>query len=271
MMTPEDLHYIKPCYTWKSCKSKEDSIRHIPILVELDPIIFPIYEDPIIPKCITKPIALAPRYYIKIKYPDSYNSSSAISSYPYIFNIDKYGTLANIIQLHLLPSIGTDLNSCYKIEYWQWVKVLKPLTRRTDIDTDITHKFIKHEYWHIPNNRRRDPCRDNSIELIRKDDDTLLCPDNIDRFPDDKTKEIFSIESISTEEGDWILALTEMNAPIRVITNERIVDKVGIGWNYGPRPGTKYKVTYRQPLGIKDILFKVQPNSMYTLQPKAWN
>jgi hypothetical protein len=160
VITKDDLQYIRPCFNWKTCKEEYNSIRHIPILIELDPMALPQYEDPNIPSCITEPIALAPRYYIKIKYPDSYNTPSAISPYPYIYYIDKYGTLANTIQLHLLPSTGNDWNSCYKVEYWQWVKVIRPPSRnrRRTNNKDITHKFIKHEYWHIPNETKKDIC-----------------------------------------------------------------------------------------------------------------
>jgi hypothetical protein len=137
--------------------------RHTPVLCVLDDLISDGREDPPLPEDlldIPDPIYLAPRYYLKIFSPSTYNSNSSISSRSLIHHIPRSGILAGTLQLLLRPSVGYGINSCYRVEYWEWEKFLLPRgyslsghptkNRLAKDKPQYPHRFIKEEHWYIP-------------------------------------------------------------------------------------------------------------------------
>lgn len=138
--------------------------RYTPLLIELDDLIISHIEDPPLPEDlldIDNPIYLSPRYYIKIFRPPTTNTTGSLSSEGQIYPIQRSGVLANKLQLQLRPSIGYGINSCYRVEYWQWEKILLPrgysltgVVGKNKLSKDkpqYKHKMIRQEYWYIPN------------------------------------------------------------------------------------------------------------------------
>lgn len=137
--------------------------RHTPILCQLDDLIINNIEDPPLPEDlsdITDPIYLAPRYYLKIFPPSTYNSNSSISSKNLIHHIPRSGILSGVLQLKLRPSVGYGINSCYRVEYWEWQKFILPKgyslsghpskNRLAKDKPQYPHHLIKEEHWYIP-------------------------------------------------------------------------------------------------------------------------
>lgn len=256
------------CSDLKLIKEK----RHIPLLLEWDGTTLPSQEDPLILEGTS--VLLAPRYYLKVYHPHIYNTDQSIGPNPVIYKIDKYGGFSHTLQLAMRPSVCKEVEGCYRVEYWYWrKKVSSPLYTEgqyiVETKSNITHTFIKSEYWYIPSVE----LTIDNIRMVRRDDDEGEM--NIDRLPREKSKEIFFIDSImgrkdterdltssyltpgdltSSTLEDWSLVYKEIEAPIKKITRERIVEGVYIHWERGPRPSTDYQINYFKPLRMKDIL-----------------
>lgn len=113
-------------------------------LNEEDPL--DIYLDPnaVLPTPIplvntTLPYILAPRYYLLIKSPLDQNLPTLK------IKIHKSDTslLKNKARILLEPSLTYGINSCYTVEYWEWVPNL-------NLTADISKKKLKTEYWFVP-------------------------------------------------------------------------------------------------------------------------
>lgn len=95
---------------------------------------------PFVPPINTEtPRLLAPRYYLLIKSPLDQNLPTLK------INIHKSvsSLLKNQARVLLNPSINYGLNSCYTVEYWQWVPNL-------NLSTEISKRKIKSEKWLVP-------------------------------------------------------------------------------------------------------------------------
>jgi hypothetical protein len=148
----------------RGCNRDAVKRRNTPILCELDSLVSDGREDPPLPEDpldISDPIYLAPRYYLKIFPPNTSNSNSSIYSPSLIHHIPRSGILSGTLQLLLRPSIGYGVNSCYRVEYWEWQKILLPKNyslsghpTKNKLAKDrpqYPHRLIKQEYWYVPN------------------------------------------------------------------------------------------------------------------------
>lgn len=99
----------------------------------------------------TKILLSEPIYYLLIYPPLNQDSRAGLTPIsPIKLNIPKEPNYKNKIRLELFPSIGYGINSCYRVEYWQYQKPLVPETLKTKSNTDLIKKYITHEYWHVP-------------------------------------------------------------------------------------------------------------------------
>jgi hypothetical protein len=265
--------------------------RYTPLLIELDELVITNIEDPPLPEDpldIDEPIYLSPRFYIKIYKPATHNTTGSLSTEGQIIHIQRSGILSGKLQLLLRPSIGYGINSCYRIEYWQWEKILLPKgyslsgvpgkNRLAKDKAQNKHKLIRQEYWYIPNsdgslnfdynsqvsgypygnlllNRRVNTNPIIKVEMERYDSN----PQDIDMdylYPPQQL-EAFDICSIMDEEGiEWTdYSITPITLTLN-ITRENITRAIGIQWGLTqPRPASKYTLTYIKPFTLCDVVF----------------
>lgn len=116
---------------------QEDINKQFPLDIYVDPLTAAPPFDP--PFDTTKPYILAPRYYILIKSPKDQN-------FPTIkINIHKRSTslLKNKARVLLEPSLAYGINSCYTVEYWEWIPNL-------NLIANISKKKLFTQYWLVP-------------------------------------------------------------------------------------------------------------------------
>jgi hypothetical protein len=112
--------------------NKED-----PLDIYIDP--FTLIPQRIPPVDTTLPFILSPRYYLLIKSPLDQNLPTIK------INIHKSqnSLLRNQAQILLESSKANGLNSCYKVELWQW-------TPNLNLEADLPKKKLYTQYWFIP-------------------------------------------------------------------------------------------------------------------------
>lgn len=252
-----------------------------PLLLSFHDIELMTKEDPILPKDLNDldgPLFLAPRYYIKINSPTN-NRAMAEE----IIQIPRAGILANTIRITLPPSTGIGINSCYRVQYWQWDKVLYPpsysmegpyyvsnpyITKYKNLPND-RHTFIREEYWHVPPIERPSPlpyrhkAEKNTIRVMRHDSN--VAHPNID-FLD--SIDVISICDITDENNNTYMDYSLIEVPhantIKYLSGEHITKAIGIAWGrIYPRPSTYYQITYIKPFTLSDIRFIEDPPNYY--------
>lgn len=249
-------------------------------------------KDPLIPEDIrqlTRPIYLAPRYYLVIHRPVNNNQTGYIYPDTYKIPIPKYGLLKNTLQLSLPPSIGYGVTSCYRIEYWQWDKILYPpgysmsgIPRRNRYAKHLPndkHTLLKEEYWYIPNkdgslniedsyywrpvyrnviSRLRQRLTTKTIPMIRSFNP--LYPD-MDVLPPSIGLEVIDITSIKSDMS-LVAPAIEMVNHERLLSGDIVTTHIGLSWGpYGPPLDTKYDLIYTKPLTLEDIIFDPEPSN----------
>jgi hypothetical protein len=249
-------------------------------------------KDPVIPddiKQLTRPVYLAPRYYLIIHRPPNNNQTGYIYPDNYRVGIPKYGLLKNTVQLLLPPSIGYGVTSCYRVEYWQWDKIVYPpgysmsgIPRRNRYAKHLPsnkYSLIKEEYWYIPNedgslniddnyawrpvyrnvvNKLRQRLITKTIPMIRSYNP--LYPD-MDVLPPGLGKEVLQIKSIGSD-------IPLVDPSIELVSHERLVSgdivttDIGLSWGqYAPPLDTKYDLIYTRPLTLEDVIFDPEPSN----------
>ncbi len=128
-----------------------------PIFLDLSYIINPLPQSKSLPQSYedlqkyTKILLSEPKYYILIYPPLNQDSKVGLTlQYPIQINLPNQTNYKNKIRLELFPSVGYGINSCYRVEYWQYRKPLVPDNLKKPNNTDLVKKYITHEYWHIP-------------------------------------------------------------------------------------------------------------------------
>ena len=144
-------------------------MRKTPIFAEItDTIRGPIdtYEDPsefttttattltaFLTELDTKKLVMAPRYYIQIKGPETFNSLNGLPQIPNTrMPIQKFlieGTYKYFIRYMVNPSVGWGLNSSYNISYRYWVPIVKGINHVKEIKP--RKGALRDEYWLVPN------------------------------------------------------------------------------------------------------------------------
>lgn len=247
--TPLHQHWCRP----------QSTPAKVPIYFEIDNTE---EEDPFLPPKLSDlehPVYLAPRYYLKIFYPENHLKPNTKA--PSIYRIPHSGFLRGCVRLLLPPSVSISGNSSYMVEYWQWNKVLYPpgyndsnipKSRVTSKDLPSnTHKYLKTEYWNIKPNVQK-----SSLCMRRVDSDPAF--PNCDFLH--QRKDILDIVDLTDENGvtwfDYSLVNLSYHPYIETITREEVTHQVGICWGQSlPRPNTKYKIEFHVPLSYKDILY----------------
>lgn len=116
---------------------QEDVNKQFPLDIYIDPLIAAPPFNP--PFDTSKPLILAPRYYLLIKSPKDQNLPTIK------INIHKSNSslLKNKARVLLEPSLNYGINSCYKVEYWEWIPNL-------NLTADISKKKLFTQYWFVP-------------------------------------------------------------------------------------------------------------------------
>jgi hypothetical protein len=108
-----------------------------PLDIYIDPLT--ITPPPTPPINTTLPFILAPRYYLLIKSPLDQN----LPTLKIKIHKSSNSLLKNKARILLDPSISYGLNSCYTVEYWEWVPNL-------NLPAEISKRKLKTEKWYIP-------------------------------------------------------------------------------------------------------------------------
>lgn len=230
-----------------------------PVKSELTPIIFTHptlrqQQDPFIPELIDQPIHLAPRYFIKIHGPN--NEESA----PIIYRIPHAGKWKNMVRLSLRPSRSRSSNSAYKVEYWEWNKIVYPKNyspqgKRTSNLTykdmpSNNRKLLFTEYWVVP------VTTENKKVMMRRVDSDPEFPSCDFIYRDD----VQIITDLIDEDGvrwfDYEIRDLSYRPYIESITKEVVTHMPAICWGQShPRPNTNYHIDVVKPMSYKDIIY----------------
>lgn len=94
---------------------------------------------PIPPVKTDLPYILAPRYYLLIRSPLDQNLPT--------LKVKIHKSIASLLKdkarILLNPSLSYGINSCYTVEYWEWIPNL-------NLPAEISKRKLKTEYWYIP-------------------------------------------------------------------------------------------------------------------------
>ena len=211
-------------------------------------------------------------YFIKIYFPENFTQFNGLKKDQLQFNIPLDPKLNNQMRLGLVPSIGYGVNSCYKVEYWEWSRPFYPgQFKRTD--TRIIKKQVYEEYWRIPNfNKKyfydylswkkyipRYDCPPK-LTLIKSDSNLDSLIDhleiiNIISIKQDKQK--FTNFRLVDDSLYWVPPFEALPNPMLPATYQAPESTVAIEWLGGVTPeiGTEYEVTYIKPLSLEDIVY----------------
>lgn len=86
------------------------------------------------------------RYYYRITIPKVDNLRGASTSTKQI-SFAAHRDYRESIRFNLLPTVGFGKNSCYKVEFWKWNKVISS----SSVITKLNKTKLLTEYWLIPN------------------------------------------------------------------------------------------------------------------------
>ena len=215
---------------------------------------------------VTKPIQLAPRYYLKIKPPTSVRNDTEYIPRTFTYNIPWEGIYKNQVRMALQPTIGWGEGSCYIVEYWQWQPMIFPKSYKRP---PLKHRLLKTEYWLIPHPSNKYLVNYQYLNLAKSFKPLTLsltstgAPISLLNYPNIQT--IYSITSstinpivysiTNTNTVDTTLtehALIQSAVNYKNITNTLLTTNVPINQTF--------TVSYIKPVDIKQILFK---NSLF--------
>lgn len=237
-------------------------------------------EDPVIPlpappiiitpenerSLITKPIRLAPRYYIIIHPPKSVTNDISYISKPYKYEIPWKGPYKNQVRLALPPTVGWGEGSCYTIEYFEYVPIVFP-------DNYVRiggakDKHLKTEYWLVPHVSGRyllnyllldSPYLMRSIPSRVKETKELtysVAPLDIS-LNDDLTfnRDLIDIIEITPELPYRLRRIIDPNVTLidRVINWK---NPIGLSIEVDTALDTIFTITYVKPISNKQVVFK---------------
>lgn len=212
-------------------------------------------QDPFIQDPATKPIYLAPRYFLRIHRPN--NEEGA----PITYRIPHLGKWKGQIRLSLSPSLSRSSNSCYRVEYWEWNKIIYPAgyndaglrpnqVRSKDMPSN-TRRMLFTEYWYIP------PTDETLSIPMRRVDSSPDFPYCDFIYNDDVVEVLDLIDEDSIRWNDYELRNLTYKPLIEDLTNDVVTHMPGICWGQShPRPNTKYSIKIGKPITKhEDILY----------------
>ncbi len=205
-----------------------------------------------------------PSYYLLIHYPETFNQVEALPTKPIRVNFPTHSLIKGDLRLELAPSIGYGINSCYKIEYFSWVKPITP-AGIVSTNTRATSKKLREEYWWVPaidgtrllnydqaaNFQPRFNQQNSSVLSLTRS------VGNLDYLPLD-----LSIVSYVSLKG----ALDYSNAGVRLVNNffnQPAIPLIGLDWSGAatkPNADTTYVLEYAKPLMHAQLLFRNHNN-----------
>lgn len=211
-------------------------------------------QDPFIPNPVDKPLYLAPRYFLRIHSPK--NDESTIITY----RVPHLGKWKGMIRLVLKPSLSRSSNSCYRVEYWEWNKILYPNNyndaglRPNQVTSkdkpSNTRKLLFTEYWYVPTVKET-----TSIDMRRVDSspDFPYC----DFIYNDEVVEVIDlIDENRIYWDDYEVKDLSYKPSIESLTNEVVTYMPAICWGQShPRPNTGYTITVSKAVSHREILF----------------
>ena len=211
-----------------------------------------------------KVLNMAPRFYLRIKAPQTYNNLGALHDNDRVYPIDKLRTPQGnryFIRFSMTPSLGWGINSCYVAEYWMWYPIVKGSSYANKIIP--RKKIVKTENWLVPcpngytalNHRewlsygKKDPLI-SSIEVTR----TAGAHDVIQAY--DVIDIVSIIDSLGNEYTDFSLHKVMVDDLITQSINEQVYNALAIKFNTGgPSIGQSYTVNYVKPPLFREIIF----------------
>lgn len=207
-------------------------------------------------------LVMAPRFYLTITAPNTYNSLGSIPGERYpIYNIDgRY-----YIRLLLTPSVGWGVNSCYKVDYRYWVPLAKGVNYTTT--TKPTKGVLKSENWHVPSHngyrslnykeylshdKARPLTNTLTIERTTTGDEPLSNYGVI---------EILHVLDSQGNEYDTSLVLDPLDTLASQASNTPVYSSMSLRFNgASPILGETFTITYVRPVPLKDVIFLDVPS-----------
>lgn len=213
---------------------------------------------------LTQPELSPIEYQLQITFPHNVNLPRQGQL---TFTIPTHQTLQSKVRLQLPPSIGYGINSCYKVEYFEWQRPYQ--AGRVPYLSKVQKTKVYEEYWRVPTS-------DNFYILSYKDYNYYK--------PNQKTETVKLTKSTNTQDNLInnldvidIKAITQNGVEF---TNWKLVDNslywrqyfepllnpepaplteptVFIEWLNGDKPneGSEYEVNYIKPLSLEDIVY----------------
>lgn len=257
-----------------------------PVIFNLEEFI-EVSEDPVIPiptptltnpltkdnilDLVTKPIKLAPRYYLKINPPSIIRNDTEYIPKSFKYNIPWEGIYKNQVRVGLQPTIGWGEGSCYIVEYWEWQPMIFPKSYKRPA---LKHKLLKTEHWLIPHPSNRYLVNYQYLNLAKSfkplNINLTSTGNPISLLPYPDIHVLFSVNSINTNSVNYTVnnvitvdnSLTS-HALIQEAVNYKNTTDVIITTNVPV--GDIFSVNYIKPVDIKQILFKnsIFPQNIY--------
>ncbi len=226
-------------------------------------------------EALEEPVISSPQYYLLIHYPKTSNLIGALPTQPIKVNLPIHPSIRNKVRLQMLPSVGYGINSCYRVEYWQWTKPYLPTLMQQTTPSKITKVKLKEEFWLVPaidgtrllNYRQYldfkpkfDSKNTKEILLTRSAIATDSLLNNLDvmvinTITQDNT--IFAGYQIIDDSLLWKEPLpVDPTAPVPTTP---AAPTVALDWSaatLAPAAGTEYKVTFVKPATPNDLLYR---------------
>jgi hypothetical protein len=224
-----------------------------------------------------KILTMAPRFYLRIKAPQTYNSLGMLHDNDRVYPIDKVATSSGnryLIRLSLTPSIGWGINSCYIVEYWIWYPIVKGSSYVNK--TIPRKKLIKTENWLVPSCNgyaalnykewfsyaHKSP-KLGSIDISRGSG-------TYDAIPLDIIDIVSVVGSDGTIYQDFTVYKEVVDNLITQSINEEVYTELGIRFNgAAPLLNEVYTINYVKPPLFRDIIFLDQASS-YNLYSQSY-
>lgn len=214
---------------------------------------------------LTQPELSPIEYQVKITFPANNIHITGSRQHELTFNIPTHSSLQYKVRIQLPPSLGYGINSCYKVEYFEWQRPYQ--AGRMPHLSKIQKRKVYEEYWRVPTSDKvylqsyRDyqyykvSTKTESITLTKSEglQDSLLNHLNV--------IDIQSIVQGNQQYTNWKLADNSLywrpyfEPLVNPVENPSTTPTVAIEWLAGSKPSGEYQVNYIKPLTLEDILF----------------
>lgn len=225
-------------------------------------------------EALEEAVISSPQYYLLIYYPKTNNLIGSLPTQPIKINLPVHPAIRNKVRLLLMPSVGYGMNSCYKVEYWQWTKPYLPTLMQQTTPSKISKVKLKEEYWLVPAidgtrllNYRQfinfqpkfDSKNTNTISLVRgAATDSLLS--NLDVVVINSiTQNNVTFSGYTIVDDSLVWKEPVPLDPTAPVPTTPAAPTVAIDWSAAttqPLAGSTYQVTYPKPATPIDLLYR---------------